>query len=1142
MLDVYPISGISKNLSSLPVNAPYGGKPDGSMRRQMFNCPIMHRPMLSDPRHRVMVPDNYTVQRVGFVSCATADFHALSGRPSIIGDVADEYDAEQSNIHTLNANSKAAGSSTSALAALSKYFSVVCLPTFTTTEIHAALISGASVALGHGIEQAKSTSNMPQVLKPEIVELSRVILSAASKIVPANDASSTTNLEKSLRNMISLDIGMTAKYCMALGHGAPAVSNKGGLLELYTHEWERTFIDPLPSGKQRERMVAMFTNSLRDLDASAWYVSDEWLTGIISRIGTSYAPVWACASLVGASCDTFDTTEGADLDETLKKLKEVQRRASTARESSDRTNEPKGADEASTDIAVDGKESCETNEPLAKPRLGMYFPIIGSSPSSDLDNNDPSVKEEKVEKVLPSSLGTIGVPIDMSFLPDNMQPQVLIYPAAISFLLRLIRIIGTIKSHFLLSGFFGTTRLSALHVAARVCELDLHIFDAKESMGVTDLSVSEAAKNAVDFKAFLKRMIFKSGGFKERLYTVGNDDREEGRSSGISPSSPGKDRSSPSRGQGNPKAEKESSPADISKPKTMQRVVITDSQSTLVVICGAQQLNLECRRLLVHLLEYRDPCAILDDEDVLNIARALGLDNMSHALDILPEEVIKRQALAQANQKRNDMEQEGHTLTTNINRSTDNSDIDYDNARVSSKSQRAPYLASKFKASHSEPIGSLTSPEFNTSEGNVEKGDTDAGAIGGSATTALDADTVTKKANVKDDSLLSLTGYVLQWVKKRLQDSIYNGTMLVALDSDLPRALKLVRSNHGTISESLGLLPLTSSVTSSVGGNNETMKAKMRFTPLTQKEDNNVRDEGEELYVAQANLLTIEDVNKNKDDDLLGSRASAGAAKKNDQLDAATGKVGLHAQGIFTCPLLGPMLSRRFQCLWWEIDGVDATIGITNALLQPSPLTNQLLPRSSASALTPPVRTALATTDTETRGLCELSMTHRQVGLFYIGEKHNMSLTDADKDAERQKNIDKEVARALERTNDSQKQILKGMNLNLLMAFDCQKTARLYDFVSIFTFGGIFESFKTRYTEDTAHIFHSDTVKNNTAALFDEKLRKARVLLPQLMCMKTVSDALFLSEPFICAGPEKLSETAANLVEHVLRQACTVLF
>ena len=64
----------------------------------------------------------------------------------------------------------------------------------------------------------------------------------------------------------------------------------------------------------------------------------------------------------------------------------------------DKIPSPKGTDEASTDIAVDGKESCETNEPLAKPRLGMYFPIIGSSPSSDLDNNDPSVNK-KVERV-----------------------------------------------------------------------------------------------------------------------------------------------------------------------------------------------------------------------------------------------------------------------------------------------------------------------------------------------------------------------------------------------------------------------------------------------------------------------------------------------------------------------------------------------------------------------------------------------------------------------------------------------------------------------------------------------------------------------------------------------------------------------
>ena len=48
----------------------------------------------------------------------------------------------------------------------------------------------------------------------------------------------------------------------------------------------------------------------------------------------------------------------------------------------------------------------------------------------------------------------------------------------------------------------------------------------------------------------------------------------------------------------------------------------------------------------------------------------------------------------------------------------------------------------------------------------------------------------------------------------------------------------------------------------------------------------------------------------------------------------------------------------------------------------------------------------------------------------------------------------------------------------------------------------------------------------------------AQIILPQLLCLQTVSDALFLSEPVICAGPERVTEVATNVVINIL-QVCT---
>ena len=33
--------------------------------------------------------------------------------------------------------------------------------------------------------------------------------------------------------------------------------------------------------------------------------------------------------------------------------------------------------------------------------------------------------------------------------------------------------------------------------------------------------------------------------------------------------------------------------------------------------------------------------------------------------------------------------------------------------------------------------------------------------------------------------------------------------------------------------------------------------------------------------------------------------------------------------GLFTCPILGPMLGRRFNAVWWDVDGIDAVCGIS---------------------------------------------------------------------------------------------------------------------------------------------------------------------------------------------------------------------
>jgi hypothetical protein len=213
----------------------------------------------------LMTPDNYHMQRVGCVAALTGDLTKVC------------------HSHTVSP--------------LLKHYGTISVPTFTSTELHVALIAGASVAMEAGLGHANS--NMVQVLKPEVIELSKIVINVASKMVGNNDINTTTNLEKAARNTIAFDIAKVHKFCISLQHGACSVSNKAGLLDLYVHEWQREFLDPLPDGTQRERMVDLMRKELEEVDASEWYVSDEWLIRLSNGIGEATQPIWSNVTLFG---------------------------------------------------------------------------------------------------------------------------------------------------------------------------------------------------------------------------------------------------------------------------------------------------------------------------------------------------------------------------------------------------------------------------------------------------------------------------------------------------------------------------------------------------------------------------------------------------------------------------------------------------------------------------------------------------------------------------------------------------------------------------------------------------------------------------------------------------------------------------
>jgi hypothetical protein len=269
VLDPLPLFGIHKNLSpEVMGHSGYHGRKDGLMKRQMYDMPTVHRPVLTDPRSRLLGDDQYHMQRIGVVSAMTGDYSSLCKN------------------HVISP--------------LFQHFATIALPSFTSTQIHASLVVGAQLCMQHHITTSGSDSNIVHVLRPELIELCKNIVTVASKMIPStstsgstststsnnDDLHNTTHLERAVRNVIAFDLANVKKLCNSIGHGAPSISNKGGLLQLCLHEWERDVLDALPDGNQRERLVDLMKNELRNnIDASAWYIREDWFEQRLQSIG-----------------------------------------------------------------------------------------------------------------------------------------------------------------------------------------------------------------------------------------------------------------------------------------------------------------------------------------------------------------------------------------------------------------------------------------------------------------------------------------------------------------------------------------------------------------------------------------------------------------------------------------------------------------------------------------------------------------------------------------------------------------------------------------------------------------------------------------------------------------------------------------
>ena len=1007
LVDSTPAFGIKKSLRIPPEGANFGGRCDGAMERADGAVPVLHRPCLSDPRQRALVSDDYLLQSIGFVAAATGNFHKLTKSRSFCQPL--------------------------------KNFAFVGLPVLTSEEIHVCLVSGANASL-QNVESSTKTLD----LSGRLAELSRFVMSTNSKMLSPYDSTNTSDLEKALRTLIVVDIGMASRFCTSLGLGAAVVRDNGSLLQLYVHEWRRYFLDPLSSGSQRDRLISLFCSNLDHADPREWSVSDNWMQNLISSFKESKESIWVNQNLLSSQRTAGEVSPSYRPFELNHLI----------------------AEQSQPMLLSDITHSLEeTVEELANATAPARNPQKSIAEAEEHDSEPNATPQDRV--------------VEVNELSSDFLPQAILYPAAFSNLLKLIRVLSSMKSNILLSGFHGTTRPTALTLAGKICGFKLRNFDVKDSADFVDVNPSDRALTAFSFKKFLKSVVWQAAGFKKLRAdeSMHHDNLEQQQQ---------QPKQLPPQGS-------KAAPA----PETRSSVLgfeLVEADKVLFVVSGSQQLSQSDRRLLFRVIECGDPCFLFEDGELLKMSEALRLE-LSSTLNS------------------NDFNEGPKTVDA------------AESERLSSDPQ-------------SEQVDTLTSEIPTDTE-------TETHAVGEVVT--IEDEMAAEAANAKLESFhemakrysATLSGYSFQWVQRVLRAAVRENVS-VALDTEMPRAMELRLDTTHAVESAINpgrkraLVPTVSALVEAkdlqarIEENLQSTYTRKRFSLLAGMSADNRR--GSVTKAAQEGEPVEEDEDTPKE------------SSDGYEFPAPRIKPPLSLHGIFTCPVLAPMLCRKFQTIWYDVEGFEAVCGVCHAVMKPAHElhssdvdVNEIVLSFEPSAVSDPTFEVEEEEEQPTDGTQRGEKLNENSSVQQQNEEENEEDAKVDDDS---------VSKATELSQERASVVSNAPTepaIQISVQYE-KKIARLYDFLGVFNSEGIFSTFKhvDNIYSDPKHpqiFIDSALVEQETSVLIEE----ARAVLPHLLCLPSVSDALFLSEPVITMGPEKYSETASNIVTRIISSAVEVL-
>ena len=617
LTDGTPLFNIKRNtaMRSTVYYGLHAGSYDAAFDTNTRQTPILHQEIASDLRMQaVHLSDDFVLQRLGIVSAATGQFADLVN--------------------------------SSCFTQVLPHFCALSMPAMNLNEYHTALIAGATVCMQAGT----ADKSIVDVLRNEILELARFTMNMCTKMIAHHDQLLTCPIERAARSLVIIDVSLVARFCASLRFGCSNVTNPGGLLQLFAHEWKRYFLDPLPDGFQRDRIVYLLNEQLDSIDEKKWSISIDWLKVLQEDFAAHKDRVWTdsrvfemlgkpvhdIAPLLSLPPLTFGIAEvdegmlsgpptvrskqssNNNMDPRSTLMVNTHFFASdtnlTTSERSTSSNPPSTATSAAsprapfspgpfspapsghlmTDTITETETELQTTSSHQWDRL--YLPVeldrAGTERSLYSGTWDHTKREYRpIQTVEEIAQGEISKTLDFTHLVGAGDVRKVLYPAAISLILRMVRILSVANKHVLLAGYYGTTRLTALHLAAKICDLEPISFDVKQAPGVVEASPSDSAQYSADFVRFLKGVVYKAAGF--RLKSLLDMD-EAPLLLGVESSNP--------------------VPFEI-----------VPSQRLLVVIQSCQQLSDKDRVTLLNLIDYEDPGYLFSDNEVLGEDLCLSL-------------------------------------------------------------------------------------------------------------------------------------------------------------------------------------------------------------------------------------------------------------------------------------------------------------------------------------------------------------------------------------------------------------------------------------------------------------------------------------------------------------------------------------